>query len=114
MHQIKASSLAESVLSLALVSIAVFISMVIFSNLFASFQSRVIRIDTLSKIDSIKIEIEKSPSGYLGRNSVNIGDLTIRTYGTEKNEDLVLLKISAEKNGNIFIDKNYLVIYEKK
>ncbi|SEC56423.1 hypothetical protein SAMN04489761_3338 [Tenacibaculum sp. MAR_2009_124] len=114
MYKVKASSLAESVLSLALVSIAIVISMMMFSNLFGSFHSRVIEIETIARMDSIKIEIEQSPKVFLGRRKFNFNNVIITTDLVEKSEDLALLNVLAEKNGKGILDKKYLIIYEKK
>ena len=114
MYQLKASSLAESVLSLALVSVAIFISMMVFSNLFGSFYSRALEMEVLAKIDSIKIEIAQSPDTYLNEKKINFGNVLITTKLEEKNENLVLLTIAAENNGKEICDKKYLILNEEK
>ncbi|CAM1359207.1 hypothetical protein [Tenacibaculum xiamenense] len=114
MYKVKASSLAESILSLALVSIAIVISMMMFSNLFGSFHSRVVEIEVIARIDSIKIEVEQNPAIYLGRKEFSFNNTVIVTNLKEKSQELLLLNIVADYNGKEILDKKYLIINEKE
>ena len=114
MYKVKASSLTESVLSLALVSIAIVISMMVFSNLFDSFHKRVIELEIRAKIDSIKIEIEQRPNNYHGGKEFNFRDYRITTNLEDKSDNLLLVSVLVEKNEREVLLKKYLIANEKK
>lgn len=113
MYKVKSSSLVESVLSLALISIVIVVSTMIITNISTSFYNRALKLEVLAKVDSLRIEVEQGSEVNFNRREIKYKKVSITIDIEKKGERLFLLDVLAEKNRKKMLDRKYLIINDK-